>query len=206
MKLTHWFVVLALFAAGCALVALSLDAEGSTGTVAADRTPLSCDGKPADFHAERAKKVAREAHDHAGSDSRILDATPAKRSEKRAWQEHRRCLLDGDRRQRIGRYVDRRAIEFERHFLELTYPPGLATLAARRACENGGSYGPDGNGDAYEGGYQFDSSTWAATASAFRAQTGLEPNQSRLAAPREQDIRASIAQTQSSGDPWPNCP
>jgi hypothetical protein len=200
-------VVIAALMAGGAMIFASMQVPVGLETTRAvaddrERTPLSCDGKPADFHAERAKTIIRKAHGH----DRVLDPSPAEPPEKFAWRAHKVCLLDGERRRRIGQFVDKRAAALTAFYYGLISPPGAATLAARRSCENGGSYGDDGNGDAYLGAYQFDGPTWAATARVFTRLTGIAANPSRLALPREQDIRAAIADAQSSGDPWPNCP
>jgi hypothetical protein len=202
-RISLWLAIIAIVCSVIALVLLALSPDDA----GAERTPLSCDGKKADFHAERAKTIADNMFDHKGSDSRILDASPDTREERRDHMRHRRCLADKHRRHRMQRYLHVQEDQFEAKFLTLTYPPGLAVLAARRACEQDpqqGYYTNTGNG--YQNAYQFDAPTWAATGPTFKARTGLDPNPSRLALPREQDIRAAIADQQSSGDPWPHCP
>jgi hypothetical protein len=175
--------------------------EGAPQAHAVDTTPATCDGKTADFHAHRAKALIKKAY----SSLRILDASPAQSQEKKAWREHRRCLRSIDRRKRISAFVDRKQDAFARLFVNLITPPGAATLAARRACENSGSYASDGGG-LYDGAYQFDWSSWNATGPEFKRLTGIEQNSDRIAVPREQDIRASIWQQMHGGDAWPNCP
>lgn len=165
-----------------------------------DRTPLSCDGKPADFHADRAHRVI----DNAYAKARILDPSPTQRSERNAWRAHARCLLDQGRRHRMHAYVDKAAAHFDGLFTRMITPPGAGWLAATRSCENGGSYAY-GTNPTYGGAYQFDTSSWSGTASTFTRMTGLPANPNRDALPREQDIRAAIWYGIAGSGAWPVC-
>jgi hypothetical protein len=186
-----------------------VEVAGSPG--APDRTPLSCDGKPADFHAERAKRVARKAYDHHGADSRILDPYPAKDREREAWRKHARCLLDRERRERIGRYPERREAAFRAFFARLIGEPsnpGSAWLRSTASCESGtsGDTQAVSPGGTYQGRYQFDARSWAATAATYARLTGLAPTSSRTGAPaREQDIRAAIWYRSAGAGAWHVC-
>lgn len=95
--------ILALAALAAALP-LSASADPLPGT------PGSCDGKPAAFHVKRAKALIRIAYDV----KRIPDTSPATEAEKRAWREHRRCVLVANQRASIGGYVDERAERYAR--------------------------------------------------------------------------------------------
>jgi len=165
-------------------------------------TPLSCDGQPADRHAERVKAILRHAYD----ERRILDSTPAKRSEKAAWREHKRCVLDVERRERLGRYAEHQRRDFERTFLQYIEPPGPRWLAVTRRCETGssGSY-EEQNGSTYDGAYQFDVRSWRKTRQPFERITGINATRSRAAPRREQDIRAAIWWRIAGSRAWPNC-
>ncbi len=152
-------------------------------------------------HVDRAKKIIKKAF----SAKRILDEHPARRSERRAWNTHKRCVETRSRRRAIARRVRSRKKKFHAHFEALITPPGSGILKARRHCESGGDYSTN-TGNGYAGAYQFDVSSWAATASEFKHRTGIRPDPARTAKPREQDIRAAIWHQISGGDPWPNCP
>lgn len=189
---------------GAAFVAASAEAS-PTHDRGPDRTPLSCDGKPADFHADRAKEIIKKAHDLL----RVLDPTPVKRDEKTSWQTHVRCLRDPERRARMHQRVDRAAERFDQHFENLINPPGEGWLASTRYCESGssGSYAEPG-GDTYGGAYQFDRTAWGMTASTYKKLTGLKPAPDRvypIAQPREQDIRAAILYRMVGPGAWPVC-
>lgn len=185
------------------LVACGLMFPSATfASMAHDGSPLSCDGKPADFHAERALRIVRKAHDRL----RVLDPSPAKQAEKRAWRGHTLCLLDGDRRERVRERIDKIQSKFDAYFIRLITPPGRAWLDALGACEADTSGGYSANtGNGYAGRYQFSQSTWNSTADDFERLTGLDANYSRLAAPREQDIRAALLQRREGSGHWPNC-
>jgi len=166
-----------------------------------DPTPLSCDRRKARDHMHAAAAIVRRAH----SVRRILHPEPMRRREKRRWHRHQRCVLLPSLRRHI-RWARGRAREgFERVYLDLITPPGPAALAARRSCESGNTYLIDTD-NGFANAYQFDETSWAATAGSFEELTGIAANPSRLAAPREQDIRTAIWEAASGGDPWPNCP
>ncbi len=152
-------------------------------------------------HVDRAKTIIGKAF----SAKRILDEHPARRSERRAWNAHKRCVQTRSRRRAIARRVRSRKKKFHARFEALITPPGSGILKARRHCESGGNYSTN-TGNGYAGAYQFDVSSWAATAGEFKRRTGIRPDPSRTAKPREQDIRAAIWHQISGGDPWPNCP
>lgn len=189
-----------------ALVALVAAGEaaaqhvGGPGIVGPNPTPLSCDGKKVGFHVDRAKAIIAKAY---GAD-RILDPTPAKAHEKRTWREHKFCVFDRDRRRRIEHKVDAAKRGFARTFERYINPPGAEWLRLTRNCENGGSYGY-GTNPIYGGAYQFDATAWAATAQPFKRITGIDPDPSRAAAPREQDIRAAILRSIQGSGAWPHC-
>lgn len=156
-----------------------------------DATPLTCDGKPAKFHMQRAHTIIGKAF----ARTRFLDATPATAAEKRAWRSHKFCLR-GERRDRIGRMVDEARAAFEADYLGRLYPPGLATLAAIRQCESRGNYQAVDSSGTYFGAYQFDVQTWASVGGAGNP----------AAAPaREQDYRAARLYQARGAAPWPVC-
>lgn len=191
-------------ACACLLVLIAVSvARGANGGTAYDATPATCDRASAGDHLRGAKRAVRRAF-HV---KRILDATPARARERRAWRSHRRCLLERELKERVDAQVASARRRFDRRFSALLTPPGAALLAARRSCESGssGSYA-EGTDGGYGGAYQFDATAWALTAATFERETGLRADPSRLAAPREQDIRAAILDREQAGDPWPNCP
>ena len=157
-----------------------------------DSTPLTCDGHPADFHVQRAVALVDRAHDT----DRFLDATPAKRSEKRGWREHKLCLLDRHRRKRIGHRVDRAKEKFNAHFEALLNPPGRGWLESTAACESHGDPTAVSSTGAYRGKYQFSFSTWASVGGSGDPATAPE---------REQDYRAALLYQRSGSAPWPVC-
>ena len=69
----------------------------------------SCDGKAATFHVKRAKALIADAY----REERWADSSPAKDREKRAWQEHKRCVRDAELRERIEDYRDKRQETFD---------------------------------------------------------------------------------------------
>lgn len=188
MGIARTLIVIALAACVLFLVlaTLAVDAEPLPGT------PGSCDNRPAAFHTKRARAIIREAY----STDRYLDATPATRSEKQRWREHRLCIRVAKVRRQISEYVDKQKRAFAAYFSALLYPPGEAKLRARRLCESGGDYSTN-TGNGYYGAYQFDLQSWAG------AGGSGYPN---LAPAREQDYRAARWDQITSGDPWPNCP
>jgi hypothetical protein len=84
----------------------------------------SCDGKSATFHADRARALIR----HAYREERWEDAQPARGRERRAWQEHKRCVRDAGLRESIEDYRERKAEAFalyRRYRVAAPYPgPG----------------------------------------------------------------------------------
>jgi hypothetical protein len=173
------------------VLTVALMLAGAAPGQAADPTPLSCDGKPVKFHVERSLHVIDKAHDF----DRFLDATPAKANEKRAWRTHKICVLDQDRRHRIGAFVDKSRAAFDQHFEELLYPPGRATLEAIAECESGGDPTESSN-SRYRGKYQFSYSTWASVGGSGDPAAAPE---------REQDYRASVLYEREGAAPWPVC-
>jgi hypothetical protein len=170
-------------------------------SVASPERTRPCEALDEGEHVDRAKTIIGKAF----STKRILDEHPVRRSERRAWRAHKLCVQTRSRRRAIARRVKSRKRKFDARFEALITPPGPGTLAARRQCESGGNYSIN-TGNGYAGAYQFDVSSWAATAHEFKRRTGIRPDPSRTAEPREQDIRAAIWHQISGGDPWPNCP
>jgi len=186
--------------AGLGVVALlMLAGAGAEARTNGDRCRSMTDRE----HASAARKIIRRAHDR----KRILDRTPARRAEVEAWESHISCVGGRDLRRALRRKARRAAHRFDAYFSDLISPPGARTLRARRECETGGDY-EEGKGglSGYRGAYQFDRYSWDRTAKRFRRRTGLRPDPSRTARPREQDIRAAIWDQMADRDPWPNCP
>ncbi len=104
MNLNAPAVVLALAAAALLIVALVATSEAAPHE-------RSCDGKPATFHEQRAGALIADAYRL----ERWQDPTPARGSEKRAWQEHKACIRDAAMREDIERERERVADRFARY-------------------------------------------------------------------------------------------
>lgn len=74
--------------------------------------PASCDGKPVVFHRRRARVLIKKAY----ANSRYPDKSPAKSSEKRAWQKHKRCIRIEKVRAQIGRYRKNQADQYNTYW------------------------------------------------------------------------------------------
>jgi hypothetical protein len=106
------------------------------------------------------------------------------------------------------RRVAKKAIVQHWHARVQAYGPGL--LQARVACESlsSGGYNLSTTGNGFWFAHQFTPPTWHAAGgrlaygSSGRPVGVWSPQPSRL----EQDFRAVVADEQSPGDPWPNCP
>jgi hypothetical protein len=128
------------------LLALAVIVLLVIAAVAAKAAPheRSCDGKAATHHVDRAKALIR----HAYREERWQDPTPAKGDEKRAWQEHKRCVRDAELRERLEDYRDRRVEAFalyRRYRVAAPYPGPNGTWFAIPfyivSCESyGGSW------------------------------------------------------------------
>jgi hypothetical protein len=167
-----------------------------TATASAQPHRATTDGQPVAHHVHRAHALINRAYSH----SRWRDSTPAKGSEKRAWQSHRHAILLPNVRQQIGHFRDSRRRLFDQYRasqLEVTSidPPGAAYLAGLRACESGGNYATD-TGNGFYGAYQFDLGTWASIGGSGNPAA---------ASPAEQDYRAALLWRARGSAPWPVC-
>lgn len=186
----HPQLAAALVAGAAAIVSAPNLGAAEIDPTLPDPAPGSCDGRPAAFHAERAKEVAERAF----SRSRWRDRTPARAREERAWRRHKRCVrLDGMRE----RVVEHRAAREEafRRYRELRLQWGSCRAAAPagsdsvRDCIRGGATEHDqsysyllavasceselnrlaANPSGASGLFQFMPSTWATTPYAGRS-------------------------------------
>lgn len=217
-------IVAALVAALAACTAaLAQNPEGQPAPQETrDKTPASCDNRPAMFHVKRAKAIIRNALAHR----EWRDRTPAGPKQKRRWAKHRRCVLHDGLRQRIADYHQKRYRSWKawrkrmerrwkkrqraRLYAKLISPPGKAWLDRLGACEADSSGGYRANtGNGYYGRYQFDLQTWGTTYGAYTASgyARYSPPVSppSAAPPDQQDIRAAILYRSRGPSPWPVC-
>lgn len=161
-----------------------------------DKTPLTCDGKPAAFHVDRSFEVIDKGY----VKPRVPDKTPLKAREKDALRSHKLCLRSDERHARIEAHRDRAAKQYKA-WLASEWPSpesvgvSSSTLAAIRECESGGNYATD-TGNGFYGAYQFTLSTWASVGGSGNPAA---------ASKGEQDYRAALLYAREGSSPWPVC-
>lgn len=133
-------------------IGVVIGTASSEGAPMKEVTPLSCDGKPVDFHVERAHKLIDKGYAH----SRYPDRSPISGEEKHALKDQKLCVLDDTRRAGIAEYRDHKASAYEKYrkrraFREKYTPyyfgePTLRYVAIPPdivRCETNGYYGAD---------------------------------------------------------------
>lgn len=190
--------VLAGLAAALLLVVVL--ASTAAAPAAPEPHPASCDGKSVDFHVHRARAILLKGYD----ESRFLDRSPLRRSEKQGVREHKFCVPEGAR-ERVATFRDAVADDYQRKLFNAApwlSPRGkrlvsslAGTLATIRRCESGSDYTTD-TGNTFYGAYQFTWSTW---------QTVGGHGNPAHASPAEQDYRAALLYSRSGSSPWPVC-
>lgn len=189
--------VAAIAVATFVAVSATAPAPALTG---ADRTPASCDGKPALFHVKRAKQVTRNGYDRG----RYPDKTPMRGSEKRAMRKHKFCVKHDGLRERVAEHRERLSKEYRRYWKKRksAWPRpedvgvSSATLERIAACESGGNPRAVSVSGTYRGKYQFDRGTWAAVGGSGDPAAASEA---------EQDYRAALLYSRRGSQPWPVC-
>jgi len=188
-------VVVRLSAALLAALAVALVATAGSTAAGNDRTPYTCDEQNIRYHIDRADELLKHGYSHR----RWEDATPLKKLEREAIQQHKFCLKrKADRKviaERRGELADKFA-EYRMWRASVPYTGGGQRWALPYyivVCESGADYHVG-----FAGAYGLLTATWAQWGGPALAGTST----AGAAAPKHQDIIAHRVWTDVGPSGW----